>query len=127
MVERRSEEESKPPRRRRRRWLGIIPVTLFIVGLLFVGVFPTRLYLDQRQEIQDKQANLSELDREVAALESEREQLNDPRALEREARREQLLVPKGAELFVIQEPAPAQVEFPEEWPWAGFEYLVNGS
>ncbi|MFV1992019.1 MAG: septum formation initiator family protein [Acidimicrobiales bacterium] len=126
MTERMSEEGPKPTKRRRRGWLGVIPVTLFIVGLLFVGVFPTRLYLDQRQEIQDKQARLTELNREVADLETERDQLNDPEFLEREARREQLLVPRGAELYVIQEPAPAEVDFPEEWLWSGFEYLANG-
>ncbi len=121
------EDESTPPKRRRKGWLSVIPVTLFIVGVLFVGVFPTRLYLDQRQELREKQQNLLELEQDVADLESERRLLNDPDFLEREVRREQLLVPNGAELYVIQEPAPAQIEFPPEWPWRGFEYLVNGS
>lgn len=102
-------------------------MTLAVLVALFVLVFPTRLYLDQRREISDKKERLEQLDNDVALLLETIEQLNDPEIISEMAREQHLLVPEGAEVFVIQEPAPVQIGFPEEWPWSGFTHLVNGN
>jgi cell division protein FtsB len=58
---------------------------LLLMAYLYVG--PVRSWWSTWQESKAKQAEISHLEHENAALRARRAQLSDPRALEREARR----------------------------------------
>jgi cell division protein FtsL len=76
-----------------------------LVGLLFVFVYPTRTFLDQRNQTNRARAQLSLLETENAKLTKEAKQLSTDSAIERLARQTYGLVKPGETPFVIL-PAP---------------------
>ena len=82
-------------------------VGLALVGLLFVFVYPTRTYLQQRHQISGAQQHLAQLRRDTARLESLSRQLQTPTAVERIAREQYGLVRPGETPYVIVPSAPA--------------------
>jgi cell division protein FtsL len=85
--------------RRRGRLRGAL-LLVTSVGLLFAFVYPTRTFLEQRDEM-----HLSVLDRENAKLEAEAKRLQNDAEIERIARERYGLVKPGERPFVII-PAP---------------------
>ncbi|HSO96664.1 MAG TPA: septum formation initiator family protein [Acidimicrobiia bacterium] len=82
-------------------------VGLALVGLLFVFVYPTRTYLQQRNQIGAAQQHLVQLRRDTARLESQTRQLQSDTAVERIAREQYGLVRPGETPYVIVPTAPA--------------------
>jgi cell division protein FtsL len=76
-----------------------------LVGLLFVFVYPTRTFLDQRSETNKARAQLELLQAENARLSRESKQLSTDSEVERLAREKYGLVKPGEQPFVIL-PAP---------------------
>jgi cell division protein FtsB len=92
--------------RRRRTLLTATLLGLALVGLLFVFVYPTRTYLQQRIQISAAQHHLAQLHRDTAHLESQSRQLQTAAAVERIAREQYGLVRPGETPYVIVPTAP---------------------
>jgi cell division protein FtsB len=102
-----------PPRRRasqrvrrRRTLLTATLLGLALVGLLFVFVYPTRTYLQQRHQISAAQARLVQLQRDTARLDRQARQLQGDAAVVRIAREQYGLVRPGETPYVIVPTAP---------------------
>ncbi len=78
---------------------------MICVGLLFAFVYPTRTFLDQRDQMNRARQQLSVLDRENAKLSAEAKRLQNDAEIERIARERYGLVRPGERPFVII-PAP---------------------
>ena len=76
-----------------------------LVGLLFAFVYPTRTFLDQRNETNKARAQLDLLESENARLARESKRLSTDSEIERLAREKYGLVKPGERPFVIL-PAP---------------------
>jgi cell division protein FtsB len=81
-----------------------------LVGLLFAFVYPTRTFLDQRDDTNRARAQLALLRTENAKLEKIAERLQDPAEIEKLARRWGLVKPNEAAFVVV--PAPEAVPVP---------------
>lgn len=82
-----------------------------LVGLLFVFVYPTRTFLDQRDETNKARAQLEVLQSENARLARESKRLSTDSEIERLARQKYGLVKPGQIPFVIL-PAPSETTPP---------------
>ena len=82
-----------------------------LVGLLFVFVYPTRTFLDQRDETNKARAQLAMLQAENARLAQESKRLSTDSEIERLARQKYGLVKPGQIPFVIL-PAPIATTLP---------------
>ena len=72
-----------------------------LVGLLFAFVYPTRTFLDQRDETNKARAQLEVLQSENARLARESKRLSTDSEIERLAREKYGLVKPGEQPFVI--------------------------
>ena len=77
-----------------------------LVGLLFAFVYPTRTFLDQRDETNNARAQLEMLRSENARLARESKRLSTDSEIERLAREQYGLVKPGERPFTIL-PAPS--------------------
>lgn len=100
-----------------RRALWPIIAAVVLVGVLFVGVYPTQTYFRQRDQLADKRAQLDELEATRTALTERVEQLNDPDQLELMARQEHGLVRPGEEVYAVVPPEKPPVQLPDTWPF----------
>jgi cell division protein FtsB len=122
-------DHEAPGREPRRRWARLalpVAVTVVLLTVLVVAVFPTRQLLDQRVQVNDARERLGQLDAELDEVEERASSLRDPDAVELMARDEFLLARPGDELYVLRPPARSEADFPNGWPFPGFEHLVNG-
>jgi cell division protein FtsB len=101
-----SRRRASPRVRRRRTVLTATLLGLALVGLLFVFVYPTRTFLQQRNQIRAAQQHLAQLNRDTARLESQSRQLQADAAVERIAREQYGLVKPGETPYVIVPTAP---------------------
>ena len=104
-------------RQRRRRWVWMGVIGLAVLGVAYVGAFPVRTYLTQQSATAQAEAELSELNDEVAGLRSEIEGLQTEEEIERRAREDFNLVYPGEEPFALLPPAPDPIPVPEGWPY----------
>ena len=114
-----------PPRARRVRriWPLLLGVTL--VGILFLGVFPTRTYLSQRSSLQraeEQERVLAEqnrlLEKRIALLRTEGE-------IERLARERHNLVRPGEEAYALLPPPPPPIDLPDGWPFDTLQHTLQ--
>jgi cell division protein FtsL len=91
---------------RRRPSMRLALFLVVLVGLLFAFVYPTRTFLDQRNETNKARAQLEVLQSENARLSRESKRLSTDSEIERLAREKYGLVKPGARPFVIL-PAPS--------------------
>lgn len=87
-------------------------VSLIVVGILFLAVFPTRTYVGQRRELSDTEKRVEVLRRENARLAQRVGNLNTDEEIERLAREQFNLVRPGEEAYAIL-PAPKAASSPE--------------
>jgi cell division protein FtsB len=103
--------------RRARRILGPALGGVVLLGVLFLTVFPTRTWLDQRANISASRAELAELDAELAELDERVAALDSAEEIERIARRDYGMVRPGEEAYIVL-PEPAQpIKIPPGWPF----------
>lgn len=95
-----------------RRLVGPLVGAAALVVFLVAGVFPTRTYLHQRDEIATAEAKLQILSAENEKLVDRVEQLHTDSEIERLAREQYNLVRPGEEAYAIL-PGPADPE-PDE-------------
>ncbi|MGH9224846.1 MAG: FtsB family cell division protein [Acidimicrobiales bacterium] len=84
---------------RRHPWLAV--ALLALLGVLGLGAFPARAYLDQVNQRQDLARQVDELARANAKLDEEKARLGTDEAIERLARERYQLVRPGEEAYVI--------------------------
>jgi cell division protein FtsL len=96
----------KPRKERRRPSMRLALFLVVLVGLLFAFVYPTRTFLDQRNDTNKARAQLELLQSENARLARESKRLGTDSEIERLAREKYGLVKPGERPFVIL-PAPS--------------------
>jgi cell division protein FtsB len=84
-----------------RRLLWPMFVCVVLAGVLFLGVFPMRTYLNQRNESNQSEARLAELHKRTGDLEAIVAKLKTPEAVERLAREQYHLVKPGETAFAV--------------------------
>jgi cell division protein FtsL len=103
----RAKREARRKRLRiQRPSMRLAMVLVVLVGLLFAFVYPTRTFLDQRNETNKARAQLELLQAENARLARESKRLSTNSEIERLARQRYGLVRPGERPFVIL-PAPS--------------------
>ena len=85
------------------RWdrMGRIGLLLVLVGVIALYVNPLRNYVSTWKEKDVRAAEVTQLERENAALSARQKELRDPVALEREARRLGMVKP-GERAYVVE-------------------------
>lgn len=111
-----SRRGTSPRVRRRRALLTATLVGLALVGLLFVFVYPTRTYLQQRNQISAAHQHLAQLRRDTARIERQSRQLLTDAAVERIAREQYGLVKPGETPYVLVPTAPPATTPPTTAP-----------
>jgi len=109
----------------RRRVVWILLGSVTIVGVLFIGVYPTRSYLAQRSALQKSQHQLTVLQDENAKLEQQATELNTDSEIETLAREKYNLVRPGEEAYAILPAPPPKVDVPPVWPFTGLANKVD--
>ncbi len=74
---------------------------LLILAVFIFGVFPTGSYVEQRNELRDAEAELTELQQENAVLEARIERLGSDSEIELEAREFGLVRPEEENYLII--------------------------
>jgi cell division protein FtsL len=97
-------QAKRPSVRRRRGIVGLVLGAVVLVGLLFAFVYPTRTFLDQRNDTTRARATLNMLQTENAKLEAQETRLQDPAEVERLARQYGMLRPNETAFVIV--PAP---------------------
>jgi cell division protein FtsB len=125
-------EDGQAPRIKRRgvaivgktMWMFVLAAVLLIA--LFIGVFPTRAFLDQRDAISAAEADLVATRSQIESLEARIDDFNDRVAVARIARERFSLVFPDEELFRLTTRPSDAVQLPDGWMWPAFERLVKG-
>lgn len=99
---------------------SVLPVILglALVAVLFVGVFPTRTYLSQREALAANRSTLEELEAENEVLAERVEALRSPDEIERLARQDFGMVRPGEEPYRILPSPEPPVVVPGSWPFS---------
>jgi len=106
--------EHEPPRAvRRPRLLLPLFTSLIVVGVLFIGIFPTRAMIDQRAELRRAEASLEFVQARNAELEARVEALGTDAEIERLAREQYNLGRPGEEVYAILPAPPAAYAVPD--------------
>ncbi|HEY9557604.1 MAG TPA: septum formation initiator family protein, partial [Acidimicrobiales bacterium] len=99
------------------RILGVVGGGACLAGVLAVGVFPTRIFLDQRAATSEAEQRLAVLREQNGAYEDRIERLQTDDEIERIAREQYNLVFPGEEAYAVL-PAPLPpLDLPEVWPF----------
>ncbi len=109
--------------RRRSVWIVLASVT--VLGIVFIGVYPTRTYFAQRSSLQSAQHQLDVLNAENAKLDQEATDLNTDAKIEQLAREKYNLVRPGEEAFAILPAPPPSVAVPPVWPFTGLAQKLS--
>jgi cell division protein FtsB len=99
--------------RRRRHTVRFALAAVVLVGLLFAFVYPTRTFIDQRDDTSRARAQLDVLRTENAKLERAEARLQDPTEIEKLARRYGLVKPNEAAFVVVPAPEPVVAPTPD--------------
>jgi len=105
-----AEEREGKPAKRRSPVRGAL-LAVICVGLLFAFVYPTRTFLDQRDQMNRAKQQLSLLEQQNAELAAESKKLSSDAEIERLARERYGLVKPGERAFVIV-PTPTTTTTP---------------
>lgn len=92
-------------------------VGVLTCGVLFLGVFPTRTYLDQRRAIAQAEARLEELRTTNEENRRRVETLQTDAEIERIARDEYGLARPGEEVYRVLPDPEDPVTVPDVWPF----------
>jgi cell division protein FtsB len=96
-----------------------VPLVVAVVAgaVFFLGVFPVRTYLNQREAIAAAEAQLDELTARNEVLQQEVEILHDDAEIERLAREEYGLARPGEEIYQVLPPPEDPLRLPGVWPF----------
>jgi cell division protein FtsB len=113
--------------RSRRRSRLVLPTvgSLVALGVLFIGVFPTRAILDQRAELARAEDRLAVVDDRNDELAARVDALNTDAEIERLAREQYNLVRPGEELYNLLPAPPGPPAVPDAWPFRALRAAVT--
>jgi cell division protein FtsL len=109
----------------RRRLLWVLLASVTVIGVLFIGVYPTRTYLAQRSALQKAQHQLDVLQTENGKLDQQAADLNTDSRIETLARENYNLVRPGEEAFAILPAPPPKISVPPVWPFTGLAQKLD--
>ena len=109
----------------RSRLLLRVVTSTFIVGFLFVGIFPVRAIVEQRAEIAEAERDLAEVEEANGALDDRIDALGTDEEIERLARERHNLGRPGEEVYAILPAPPAPPVVPDVWPFRGLADAVD--
>ncbi len=112
-------------RRRSIRPLAGVAASVIALGVLLVGVFPTRTLLAQRRDISSAQEELRAVEATNEELADRVEALGTDAEIERIAREQYRLVYPGEEPYALLPPPPLQLPVPDAWPFRGLHAAVE--
>ncbi|MCU0311328.1 MAG: septum formation initiator family protein [Acidimicrobiales bacterium] len=97
----------------------VVPLVLvgLTVGVMVLGVFPTRTWLDQRATLRASEERLAELEEVNAERRAQVEALMTDAEIERLAREEYGYAKVGEEVYHVLPPPRDPVRLPEAWPF----------
>jgi cell division protein FtsB len=95
------------------------------VGVLAVGVYPTRAYLDKREQVHASEVELAELRAANDDAAAFAELLDSDDEIERVARAELGLAKPGEETYVVLPPPAATPQVPDGWPFTKIDLRRN--
>ncbi|MGH9188280.1 MAG: FtsB family cell division protein [Acidimicrobiales bacterium] len=101
--------------------------SITVIGLLFIGVFPTRTWLAQRRAMARAEQQLTVLAAENEELEARVAALDTDAEIERLAREEYNLVRPGEEAYAILAPPPPPLSVPRVWPFSALAEKLDPS
>ena len=104
-------------------WPAVLAV--LACGVLFLGVFPTRTFLDQRRTEASAERRLAELDEQRLALRARAEALQGDEEIERLAREQYGLARPGEEIYRVLPPAGDPLAIPDTWPFNRLEQRLD--
>ena len=99
----------------RKTTIALVVATLAAVG--YIMFVPARNYVAQQAATDDVEAQLAQLDAQVAELEQRRVDLQDPAQVERVARERFNLGYPGEEVFAVLPAPPPPLPIPTGWPF----------
>ena len=102
--------------KRLRRTIVPVLATAVVLGVLLVGVFPTRTFLAQRAALHGAEEQLAVLREENEALEARARHLHDDAEIERLAREQYNLVRPGEEAYAVLPPPERPRPDPKDEP-----------
>jgi cell division protein FtsB len=106
--------------------LVALAVSIAAIALLFVGVFPTRAFIAQRNAIAAAESELAATEATNAQLEERVAALGTHAEIERLAREQYNLVFPGEEAYALL-PAPTPpLPVPDAWPFRALRARVHG-
>ena len=100
------------------RKLGLLIGVAVLAGILSLGVFPLREYLDQRASLGDARAELEQIQDQNRDFETRIAALADDETIEHLARSEYNLVYPDEEAYTILPLPDFEQVIPEPWPFA---------
>jgi cell division protein FtsB len=121
--------DQEPRKRSRRvgRRLAVLGGGAGLLVVLAVGVFPTRSFLAQRDDLSGTEQRLAILRDQNQQLEDQLTRLSTPEEIERIAREQYNLVRPGEEAYsVLPAPLPA-LELPDLWPFGPLGGPTDGN
>jgi cell division protein FtsB len=97
----------------------VLPIVLvgLTVGVMVLGVFPTRTWLDQRDAVQAAQSRLAELEEANAERQARVDALHTDAEIEQIAREDYGYAKVGDEVYHVLPPARDPVPVPDAWPF----------
>ena len=92
-------------------------IAVLTCGVLFLGVFPTRTYLNQRSATAEAETRLAELQASNEAMQQQADTLQTDAEIERIAREQYGLAKPGEEVYHVLPPPEDPVHAPDVWPF----------
>ena len=111
-------------RRNRGRLVGGLVATVLLVGVLFVAVFPTSTWWQQRRDTTKAKAQLSAVEAQRRQVNAEIDRLGTDAEIEAQARRNGYVKP-GEESYNILPQRVAPIGLPNSWPFTGVEQALG--
>jgi cell division protein FtsL len=96
-----------------------VPLLIVVLscGVLFLGVFPTRTYLNQRRATAAAESQLSQLQASNAEMQQRADTLQTDAEIERIAREQYGLAKPGEEVYHVLPQPQDPVHAPDVWPF----------
>jgi cell division protein FtsB len=99
--------------------------TLLFLGVLVVGVFPTRTYLTQRDDVAAATRQLDQLQASNKAMQDEAKRLRTRAEIEALARRDHDMVMPGEEVYHVLPAPQVPLKVPNVWPFAQLQQRLD--
>ncbi len=100
-------------------------IFVLFIGVLVVGVFPTRTWLTQRSATAQSESELRQLKAERVTVQREAKGLQSGAEIERRAREDLGYVKPGEQAYAILPGQSDPTGLPNQWPFVGVERVLS--